>query len=142
MRQIFIEEAEYIAHRLAKEMLNYDEPISDFTARYPHKLESCLAQPFQRFDGKDLYPTLLDKTSLLFYLIIKNHPFENGNKRLAVTIMICFLFINDKWITITPEELYKLAYGVAESDATKQNQVIKHIKQIIGPNIIDLILES
>lgn len=142
MRQISIEEAEYIAHRLAKEMLNYDEPISDFRSRYPHKLESCLGQPFQRFYNKDLYPTLLDKTSLLFYLVIKNHPFENGNKRLAVTLMICFLFINNKWITISPDELYRLAYYIAESDATKQDQAIKHIKLAIGSHITDLILES
>lgn len=90
MEHISLHEAEYIAHSLAREFLDYDKPIPDFITRQPHKLESCLRQPFQNFNGKDLYPTLINKAVLLFYLIIKNHPFENGNKRMAVTITLVF----------------------------------------------------
>jgi len=38
--------------------------------------------PFQKFSGKDLYPGLLSKAAMLFYLLIKDHPFQNGNKEL------------------------------------------------------------
>ncbi|QQG42451.1 MAG: Fic family protein [Candidatus Giovannonibacteria bacterium] len=44
-------------------------------------LESCLATPFHSFGGKSAYKGLIGKASMLFYLLVKNHPFQNGNKR-------------------------------------------------------------
>jgi len=69
---ITIEEVEYTAFRLAQEHLSFDEPIPDFTTRYPNILESCLAIPFQRFSKKALYPTMASKASILLYLMIKS----------------------------------------------------------------------
>lgn len=117
MKSISLLEAEYVAHSLVREMMEYDEPIADFSTRYKHKLESCLDQPFIRFDGQDLYPTLLDKAVATFYFVIKNHPFENGNKRMAVMLMIYLLYKNGKFIAIPPSRLYDLALVVAKSDA-------------------------
>lgn len=114
MQPITVDEAEYVAHRLVKEMMDYGEPMGDFMTRYPNKLESCLEQPFTTFGGKELYPTLLNKAALLFYLVIKNHPFENGNKRMAVVLMLYFLFKNEKFITVEPDALYDLALIVAK----------------------------
>ena len=82
---ITIAEVEYLAFQLAKEHLAFDEPIPDFTTRFPNRLESCVLTPFQTFSGKALYPTLVAKAGILFYLMIKNHPFQNGNKRIAIT---------------------------------------------------------
>jgi len=130
MKCISLHEAEYIAHSLAKEFLNYDEPIPDFKTRYPNKLESCLEQPFQRFDNKELYPSLIDKSTLLFYLIIKNHPFENGNKRMAVTITLVFLHINDHWLMISPDDLYDLACIVAKSKPENKPDIIARLRTI------------
>jgi len=45
MRIITIKEVEYIAFKLAQEMMAFDEPIPDFSTRYPNILESCLAFP-------------------------------------------------------------------------------------------------
>jgi prophage maintenance system killer protein len=84
MRIISISDVEYLAFRLAKEHLSFDEPIPDFSTRFPNMLESCVVAPFQKFSGKDLYPSLVAKTSILFYLMIKNHPFQNGNKRITI----------------------------------------------------------
>ena len=113
MEPLTVAEAEYIAYRMVQEMMDYGEPMSEFSTRYPNKLESCLEQPFATFDGKDLYPTLLEKATLLFYLVIKNHPFENGNKRMAVMLMLVFLFKNHKFISVNPDSLYELALIVA-----------------------------
>jgi len=77
MEKITVKEVEYIAFRLAQEILSFDEPIPDFSTRFPNILESCLATPFQSFFQKSLYPTLISKASILFYLMIKNHPFQN-----------------------------------------------------------------
>jgi len=40
-----------------------------------------------------LYPTLVSKASFLFYLMIKNHPFQNGNKRIAITTLFTFFIL-------------------------------------------------
>ena len=71
MRIINVKEVEYIAFKLAQEILSFNEPIPDFSTRFPNILESCLANPFQTFSGKSLYPSLIAKASVLFYLMIK-----------------------------------------------------------------------
>lgn len=54
-------------------------------------LESALAQPFQTFDGEELYPTVAQKAARYAYGIASNHPFADGNKRTATAIMGAFL---------------------------------------------------
>ncbi len=115
MQKLTVKHVEFIAHELACELMEYDEPLPAFSTRYPGKLESCLEQPFQQFEGQDLYPSLTDKAAILFYLITKNHPFENGNKRMAVTITLVFLFKNGYWVKMQAENLYKIAIAVAQS---------------------------
>src|SRR5437868_12234953 len=124
MKKLLLQEVEYIAHQLAKELMDYDEPLPAFATRSPGKLESCIEQPFQTFGGKELYPTLIDKAAVLFYLITKNHPFENGNKRMAVTTTLVFLFKNKRWISVEPEKLYQLALIVAKSKPKDKDLVI------------------
>ena len=90
-----LKEVEHAAFTLAREALSFNGPIPGFSTRYPHILESCLATPFQLFGGKPLYPGLIPKAATLFYLMIKNHPFQNGNKRIAVTTLLIFLLKNE-----------------------------------------------
>ncbi|RIK75852.1 type II toxin-antitoxin system death-on-curing family toxin [candidate division KSB1 bacterium] len=63
--------------------------VRDFGA-----LESALAQPEMTFGGEDLYPTLIDKASVLAYSLCMNHPFIDGNKRVAHGAMEIFLVLN------------------------------------------------
>jgi death-on-curing family protein len=95
-----------------------------FHTREPGKLESCLAEPFQTFNGKYLHRTFWERAAVLFYLITKNHCFSNGNKRMAVTLTTSFCYINKRWLKVPPKELYEIACSVAESDPKK-----KHIYQ-------------
>ena len=115
MKVVTIQEVEYIAHRLAQELMAWDEPIPDFSTRFPNILESCLSVPFQSFSGKSAYKGLVAKASILFYLMIKNHPFQNGNKRIAVTTLLFFLYKNKKWLRLDNQELYNFAVWVAQS---------------------------
>ena len=87
MKKVSITEAEYVAHELAVKTMLWDEPIPSFETRYPNVLEKCLTLPFQRYNGKYLYKGFKKKTSVLFYLMIKNHPFQNGTKRIAMTTL-------------------------------------------------------
>jgi death on curing protein len=135
MRPITIQEVEVLAHKLAKEQMSWDEPIPDFGTRYPGKLESALSNAFQTYGKKDLYPTLIDKAAITFYLMIKNHPFINGNKRIAVTALLVFLFVNDRWLRVGNEDLYQFAVWVAKSNPQTKDGVVLAIKEFISKNL-------
>jgi death on curing protein len=132
---VTISDIEYTAHRLAKELLAFNEPIPDFSSRYPHRLESCLATPFLSFAGSSFYPSLADKASILFYLLIKNYPFQNGNKRIAMTSLLVFLYKNTKWLRVDPEELYQLTVWVAQSPAKSKDGTIHAIRDFISAHL-------
>ena len=126
-----ITEVEYIAHRLAQELMEYGEPIPPFDTRYPDKLESCLKTPFQTFGGKSLYQSFETKASMLFYLMIKNHPFQNGNKRVAVLTLIYFLYSNGRDLKVSNKELYEFSKEVASSEAKDKDVIVSKIKYFI-----------
>ena len=63
MKTLTVKEVEYLAFRLAQELLVYDEPIPDFSSRFPNILESCVATPFQKFSRKSLYSGLIPKAT-------------------------------------------------------------------------------
>jgi prophage maintenance system killer protein len=138
MKIITVKQVEFIAFRLAQEMLTFDEPIPDFSTRFPNILESCLATPFQGFGGKFLFPTLLAKAAILFYLMIKNHPFQNGNKRIAITILFVFLYENGKWIKADTQELYNFTVWVAQSPSSVKEQTVEAIKVFLKKHIVPL----
>lgn len=54
-------------------------------------LESTLAQPFQSFGGKELYPSIQAKACRYAFGVIKNHPFIDGNKRTAAALLGVYL---------------------------------------------------
>jgi len=138
MKVITVKEVEYIAFRLAEEMLAFDEPIPDFSTRFPNILESCLATPFQSFSGRFLYPGLISKASMLFYLMIKNHPFQNGNKRIAMTTLFVFLHKNKKWLKVDTQEFYNFTVWTAQSPGKVKEEVIKAIEKFIKTCIVNL----
>ncbi len=135
IKRITITEVEYTAFRLAKELMTWKEPIPDFGSRFPNILESCLKVPFQTFNKKPLYRKLIGKSSMLFYLMIKNHPFENGNKRIAVMTLIVFLDINGKWLTVGRDNLYKIAVYVAESRPNMKDVIIGNLNKFLEEGI-------
>jgi death-on-curing family protein len=132
---ITLQEVEYLAFRLAKAHLAFDEPIPDFSTRFGHVLESCLLTPFQRFSGKSLYPTLVSRASILFYLMVKNHPFQNGNKRIAITTLLTFLHKNGKWLRVDIQEFYNFTVWVAQSPAELKDEVIMGIERFVGNHL-------
>ncbi len=136
-RPITIAEIEYTAFRLAEEFMTWDEPIPSFGSRFPNVLESCINQPFLRFNKKDLYRGVVGKTSILFYLLIKNHPFQNGNKRIAVMTLFYFLYKNGKWLSIESMDLYNFARGVAKSKTSSREKQIINIQNVLKKHLID-----
>jgi len=136
MRIITVSDVEYLAFRLAKAHLSFHEPMPDFSTRYPNILESCVLTPFQRFGGQSLCPSLVAKASILFYLMIKNHPFQNGNKRVAITTLLVFLLDNKKWLRADTQELYNFTVWVAQSPAPAKDQVVEATENFIKKHLV------
>lgn len=135
---ISIVEVELVAFELAHELLKYDEPIPEFGSRFPSILESCLATPFQEFGGRYLYEGLILKTAVLFYLMIKNHPFKNGNKRIAMMAMFYLLYKNGKWLDVDNQVLYNFAKWIAASDPSVKSATTQAIEKFLGDHLVDL----
>lgn len=131
MKPLSLDEVEYIALALARKVMTWDEPLPDFDTRIPGRLESCLRAPFQTYAGVDLFPTLSDKAAAQFYYMIKSHPFQNGNKRLAVTTLLVFLDTENKWLGLTSKEIYDIAINVANSDPSDSENVIQKLSELI-----------
>lgn len=90
---------EKMCHPIAMALFDSgNEPMTNFDDHNLSLLESALANPKQTFGGNDLYPTLTEKAAILYYGLIKNHPFENGNKRTATATLMIFLYINNYWL--------------------------------------------
>ena len=138
MKIITKAEVEHIAFNLAREMMTFDEPIPDYSTRFPNILESCLLTTFQKFSKKSLYPSLIKKAAILFYLMIKNHPFQNGNKRIALTTLFVFLYMNGKWIEVDEQTLYNFTVWIAQSPAELKDSVIMGIEKFIKSYLVKL----
>lgn len=138
MKGISILEVEYVAHSLAKKFMEWAEPIPDFSSRFPYVLESCLATPFQTYARRKFYKGLIDKAAILFYLMIKNHPFENGNKRIAMATLFYFLYKNKKWIKVNNVELYNFAKWVAMSNPKIKDETVQAIIKFVKTYVIAL----
>lgn len=138
IKQISIVEVEYLAHKLAREHLTFNEPIPDFTSRFPNLLESCVLVPFQKFGGRVMYKGLIERAAILFYLMIKNHPFQNGNKRIAMTTLFVFLYKNKKWLKVDTKELYNFAVWVAQSNPKLKEETVSATKKFLNIYLVDL----
>ncbi len=138
MQNLSLKEIEFVAFQLAQKFMTWNEPIPDFSSRFKGVLESCIKTPFQKFSGKSLYPGLISKSSTLFYLMIKNHPFQNGNKRIATTTLMYFLYKNKKWLKVNNKELYEFTVWVASSPSKPKIHTIHAIEQFIKNHIVNI----
>jgi death-on-curing protein len=79
-------------------------------------LESALAQPKQTFDGKDLYPRIEQKAAALLYSLCQNHPFTDGNKRVAFIAANVFLRRNGFDLDVEVNDAIEFMYSVARGE--------------------------
>ena len=77
-------------------------------------LESALARPAMTFGGEDLYEDLAAKAAALMHSLALNHPFADGNKRVAAHAAIVFVELNGQTFLATPGELVEMTLAVAE----------------------------
>lgn len=91
--------------------------------------ESALAEPRQTFGGRYLRRTIYDKAASLFYSLIKNHPFVDGNKRIALSALAVFLILNDYIFYVQKEEAVQYALCVATSQEDMRKEIAAWIRR-------------
>lgn len=98
-------------------------------------LESALAQPRATFDGVDLHPTAVQKAAALAFSLTLNHPFVDGNKRVAHAAMEVFLLLNGRELVGTIDEQERLMLDLAAGQITREqltDWLKQHTKPIAG----------
>ena len=73
------------------EKLRFNEDSTLFALERDKGLESIIGNIYQSFDGQDVYKSIEEKSANFLYLVVKNHVFADGNKRIAATLFIYFL---------------------------------------------------
>jgi death-on-curing protein len=83
-------------------------------------LESALAQPRVSFDGADLHSSLHAKAAALGFSLALNHPFLDGNKRVAHAAMEAFLMLNGSEIVAPVDEQERVMLDLAAGLVTRE----------------------
>ena len=119
------------------ELLKFNETSEIFALERDKGLNSIINNIYQFFGGNDVYPTIEEKAANFLYLVVKNHAFIDGNKRIAATLFIYFLHfydiltIDNKNI-IDNNTLAALTILIAESNPKEKNIMIDLIMNILN----------
>ncbi len=119
------------------DLLKFNETSNIFALERDKGLNSIINNIYQSFDGEDVYQTIEEKAANFLYLIVKNHAFIDGNKRIAATLFIYFLhFYNILTIenkdVIDNNTLAALTILIAESNPKEKNIMIDLIMNILS----------
>lgn len=102
--------------------------------------KSSINTIYQTFGGEDLYPSVEEKAAMLLYLVVKNHSFSDGNKRIAAFLFLWFLenngilYKSDGTKLIENNTLVALTLMIAESRTEEKNVMVKVIVNLINRN--------
>ena len=119
--------------------LKFNNDSDLFALERDKGLKAIIGNIFQSFDGKDLYPTTEEKAANFLYLIIKNHVFIDGNKRIAATLFIYFLeyynllYINERQV-IDNNTLVAITLLIAQSNPKEKEILIDLIMNFLKTN--------
>ncbi len=123
--------------RLIQQMRQKFGGSSLFGHEKDQSFKSALGAIYQTFGGKDLYPSIEEKAAHLIYLVVKNHAFSDGNKRIAAALFVWFLDRNkilyraDGSKRIADNALVAITLMIAESQPKE--------KDIIAALVVNLI---
>ena len=117
--------------------LKYKEESELFGVERDKGLKSIIGNVYQSFSGQDIYSTIEEKAANLLYLVVKNHVFIDGNKRIAATLFIYFLkfyniLYNENGKVIDNHTLTALTLLVAESNPKEKEVMIDLIMNFLA----------
>jgi len=126
-----------IISELKKELVVKKEAGGLFGIEVSERFKSVAGNLYQTFGGKELYTTIEEKAAHLLYLTIKDHPFSDGNKRIASFLFVYFLDKNNFLYKengerkINDNALVALALLIAESNPKEKDVLVKIIMNLI-----------
>lgn len=100
--------------------------------------KSSIGQIYQTFCGEELYPSVEEKAAMLLYLVVKNHSFSDGNKRIAAMLFLWFLnnnkvlYAEDGHKRIADNTLVALTLMIAESRTEEKDVMVKVVVNLIN----------
>lgn len=104
--------------------------------------KSSIGQIYQTFGGEELYPSVEEKAAVLLYLVVKNHSFSDGNKRIAAMLFLWFmenngiLYSEDGHKRIADNTLVALTLMIAESRTEEKDVMVKVVINLINKDNI------
>ncbi|MDZ7611679.1 MAG: RhuM family protein [Candidatus Moranbacteria bacterium] len=131
------EDCRRIVASIKTDLLSKQQAGEFFGKESGKKLEAVIKGIYQTFSKKELYPSIEKKASHLLYLIIKDHPFIDGNKRIASFLFVYFLDKNNYLYRgngekkINDNALTAIALLTAESKPTEKDNLIALIEQLL-----------
>ena len=117
--------------------LRFNEESSLFAVERDKGLESIIGNIYQSFAGQDIYKSIEEKGANFLYLIVKNHVFADGNKRIAATLFIYFLnyygiLYKDGHQVIDNNTLAALTLLIAESNPKEKDVIIDLVMNFLN----------
>lgn len=109
-----------------------------FANEKDNSFKSSIGQIYQSFGGEDLYPSVEEKAAMLLYLVVKNHSFSDGNKRIAAMLFLWFmekngiLYSEDGHKRIADNTLVALTLMIAESRTEEKDVMVKVVVNLIN----------
>lgn len=134
-KQLSLSTIEQIAKSLAKQNPVLNSCIIGFTKKEEGVLEACLAAPFIKHKGQDVYKTLEEKASVLFFELTHKKPFKQSNSRMAMAILFYFMAINGRWLEVTQDSLLRALRWTVESPEDAKAEVINYLTRFIAKHI-------
>jgi prophage maintenance system killer protein/acylphosphatase len=109
-----------------------------FANEKDNSFKSSIGQIYQTFAGEELYPSVEEKAAMLLYLVVKNHSFSDGNKRIAAMLFLWFmekngiLYSEEGNKRIADNTLVALTLMIAESKAEEKDMMVKLVVNLIN----------
>ncbi len=116
---------------LKSDLSTRNEASEFFGNERDHGLNSILGNIEQTFGGEPLYSTAEERAAHLLYFIIKDHPFTDGNKRIACLMFLIYLKLQNRVIRLNENGLVALALLVAESDPSQKDMMVRLIANLL-----------
>ncbi|MCQ2261253.1 MAG: virulence protein RhuM/Fic/DOC family protein [Bacteroidales bacterium] len=138
------EEPFHATYENAMEAINRLKPKFGGSALFANEkddsFKSSIGQIYQTFGGVELYPSVEEKAATLLYLVVKNHSFSDGNKRIAAMLFLWFmdrnkvLYAADGHKRIADNTLVALTLMIAESRPEEKDIIIRLVVNLINQN--------
>lgn len=117
--------------------LKFNEKSEIFGVERDNGLESIINNIYQSFGGQDVYKSIEEKSANFLYLVVKNHVFIDGNKRIAATLFIYFLnfydiLYKDNKQIIDNNTLTALTLLIAESNPKEKEIIIDLVMNFLS----------